>query len=274
MIEHMQVTAESDPEYWASMLRKYVHILDKGLNRPDFELGHSRQCYEAAINAFGKIRPPYDSDPSVMWARKKVAEYEQRQINPVSPGVSEIKPNSEDDYNTLMRLIRGRRSVRTYAARAVEIDKLKTIVEAVNWSPSSCNRQPAKVFIAANPSLAVECAKTCAGATCFSGEACFVSFCADMRVYNLPEEFLLPNLDIGLGIQNCLLVAHTLGISMTLLSWSQHTHEEDGKLRLLLGIPPHCRVIVNALSGYPALEAEPPARKGLEQTLVCGQQPN
>jgi nitroreductase len=268
MRDSTQKRHDSEPEYWAAMLRKCVHILDKGLQRPDFEPGHSKQWYEAASVALDELGNRHNSDPSVAWAKEKIAEYERRQINPVPPKSIETKYVSEEDCNTLIRMIQGRRSVRNYANRPVEIDKLKIIIEAVNWSPTSCNRQPAKVFIATEAELVKQCAKTCAGATCFSGDsACFISFCADMRVYNLPEEFLLPNLDIGLGIQNCLLVAHALGISMTLLSWAQHTHEDDKNLRTLLGIPAHYRIVVNALMGYPSEFPASPARKSLEATL-------
>jgi glycosyltransferase involved in cell wall biosynthesis len=269
MLDSVQTRHNNAPEYLTAMLRKYVHILDKGLDRPDFEPGHSKQWYKAAAAALDELGNNYDSDPSVTWAKEKVLEYEQRQINPARPESREQKRVSEEDYHTLIRMIKERRSVRDYATRPIEIDKLKIIIEALNWSPTSCNRQPAKAFIANEPELVRQCAQTCAGATCFSGEgACFISFCADMRVYNLPDEYLIPDLDLGLGIQNCLLVAHALGLSMTLLSWAQHTREDDAKLRNLLGIPSHYRIVVNSLSGYPAHVAETPPRKTLESTAV------
>jgi nitroreductase len=265
----MQTCNDSDPEYLIAMLRKCVHILDKGLQRPDFEPGHSKQWHEAASLVLDKLGNQNDSNPSIIWAKEKIAEYERRQFNPALPKSAETKYISKDDYNTLVRLIHGRRSVRHYTNRPIEIDKLNIIVDAINWSPTSCNRQPAKVFIATEPELVKQCAKTCAGATCFSGDgAYFISFCADMRVYNLPEEFLLPNLDIGLGIQNCLLLAYALGLSMTLLSWAQHTHEEDKNLRTILDIPAYYRIVVNALIGYPTHLGESPARKTLASTAV------
>jgi nitroreductase len=259
-----------DSEYWEVILRKSVHILDKGLCRQDFEPGHSAQWYETAKIALGKIGYPPELDPSVEWASSKIKEYEVRQTNPtISEQSFTANVVSEDDYHALLKVIQGRRSIRNFSNQPVESKKLNTIINVINWSPSSCNRQPAKVFIAEEAELVRQCAKTCAGATCFSGDgACFIAFCADLRPYNLPEEFLLPDLDLGLGIQNCLLVAHALGISMTLLSWAQHTSEDDQLLRKLLKIPTHYRIVINCLAGYPSQWTDVPARKSLDATLV------
>lgn len=108
---------------------------------------------------------------------------------------------------------------------------------------------------------------TCAGATCFSGMAsAFFCFCADVRVYEMPHEVMLPYVDIGLGVQNCALAAHCLGVSLTMLTWAQHASEDDLKLRRLLQIPDYCLIVVNAVGGYPDGGTEVPARKRFEAT--------
>jgi len=73
-----------------------------------------------------------------------------------------------------MRIIKERRSIRNFTAQPVEIEKINRFLEAINWAPSSCNRQPAKVFITTKPELVEQCASTCAGATCFTGGAGFM----------------------------------------------------------------------------------------------------
>lgn len=267
-LDKVHTNHNSETDYFLAMLRKYVHILDKSLHRPDFEPGHSKQWYEASTNALSELNKRNVIDQTVIWAKEKIAEYERRQINNIKPQAVETSNYFKEDLNTLMRIIQGRRSIRNFTNQPIETDKLKIIIEAVNWSPTSCNRQPAKVFVAKDRELIQQCSSTCAGATCFNGDAaCFIAFCADMRGYNMPEEFLLPDLDIGLGIQNCLLVAHTIGISVTLLTWAQHSIDDDKKLRSLLNIPSYYRIIVNALMGYPTDMPTTPARKSIYDTL-------
>lgn len=268
LIDMAQNGRNKDPEYLMAMLRKYAHIIDKALERPDYEPGHSRQWYDAAKTTLNLLEKNYASDPTITWVKEKIQEYEKRQRHPKHTEKYGHIYSAEEDYHTLMRIIKERRSIRNFTDQPVEIEKINRIMEAINWAPSSCNRQPAKVFITTKPALVEQCASTCAGATCFSGGACFISFCADMRVYNLPEEYHLPDIDIGLGIQNSLLIAHALGLSITLLSWAQHTDADDINLRAILGIPKHYKIIVNALLGYPASSSAAPVRKKIDDTLV------
>ena len=84
----------------------------------------------------------------------------------------------------------------------------------------------------------------------------------------MPNEILLPIIDVSLGIQNCCLIAHCLGLSLTLLSWAQHTEEDDKNLRNFLGIPEYYQIIVNGALGYPEHNVPIPYRKLLKTTYV------
>ncbi len=259
----------TDDEYSAAVLRKCAHIIDKGLHRPDFEPGHSSPFHQAALQTLGHIRSGSAiNDDSVSWAKRKIQEYEARQSSPArvpEPFVS----RSDIEYDRLMTLIRDRRSIRFYTRKTVENEILRQIIEAANWAPASCNRQTIKVFAATDPELARKCMATCKGATCFSEFVPgFLSFCADLRPYSLPQEFMLPMIDVSLGAQNSCLAAHTLGLSITLLSWSQKSEDEDRELRRLLNIPAHYMIIVNGAIGYPACNADTPVRKSPDASCV------
>jgi hypothetical protein len=259
-----------DDEFWAAELRKFAHIMDKGLQREDFELGHSASIYQSAQDALAHIRSKAMlNDPSVVWARNKIREYEKRETpqgsNP--PGPEPVDPSWS--YSALVDLMASRSSARLYSDRTVSDDELRKVVDVLNWASTSCNRQTAKVFATNDPSLAGQCMETCKGATCFSEFVpCFLAFCADVRSYFVPNEIWLPMVDVALGTQNCCLAAHSLGLSLTLLSWAQRSDEEERRLRKLLGIPAHHRIVVNAAMGYPGCSLSPPARKSLDTTLV------
>jgi len=95
----------------------------------------------------------------------------------------------------------------------------------------------------------------------------FMVFCADMRGYSYPAERMLPVVDVSLGMQSAALVAHAHGLSMTFLSWAQHTAGEDTALRELFDIPDYHEIVAGALCGYPAVSVEAPARKSITTTI-------
>ena len=270
VIDLCQNQAALDDEYWCSVLRKYTHILDKGLQQCDCEPGHSSQVYRSALDALAHVKSDETrSDPSFVWAVTRISEYEHLQSHGcVSCGAPGI-PQTLCTYDHLVDAIKTRRSIRTLKPVPVDEDTILNVFEALVWSPTSCNRQTAKAFIATEQSLVRACLSTCAGATGFSEFVpCFVSFCADLRPYGLPDEMMLPTLDAGLGIQNCCLLAHSLGLSITLLSWALHTQSEERELRRLLGIPGHHQIVANAVIGYPQVGAPVPSRKPASVTCV------
>lgn len=257
-----------DDEYWASNLRKYAHILDKGLQCCDCEPGHGRDYYKLACASRDMISgSEMLRDPSVVWAREKIAAYEYLQKTCGNGGKLGPFVSTVCSYDDLIDAIKTRRSIRNFANLALPREAVEKIAEAVNWAPSSCNRQTVKIFIADSSALIKTCLEANSGATCLSGEiSCFMSFCADLRVYDMPTELTLPVLDVALGMQNCCLTAHSLGVGMTLLNWTHHDLLQEKQLREALSIPPHYRIVANAALGYPEVGAPPPSRKSARFT--------
>ena len=264
-----------DESYWAHMLRMYAHIVDKGVQRCDWEAGHSAQCHALAKEALSHIPPArLHEDPSMIWALRTIEEYERRQCNGVAPTPREPVPPSRCGYDDLVDTIKTRRSIRTYIDKPLDAQTIGKIVEVINWSATSCNRQTARVFVAASPEVASQCLKTCGGATCFSDNVpAFFAFCSDTRSYSMPEEIFLPHVDVCLGVQNCCLAAHALGVSITLLSWARNTPADEIELRRILGIPEYCQIIVAGAAGYPMFATPAPHRKSVEETLTIIQRP-
>ena len=259
-----------DEDFWAQKLRQAAHIIDKGLQRPDAEPGHSAKWYQSAQEALSHLRgTPILADPSLTWALKKLSDYESAQSGRFR--AAEPLPGREPalSQESLRDLITSRRSVRFFEEREISADVVERVVEVINWSPTSCNRQPAKVYVANDPTLARSCLDTCQGASGFGDFVpCFLCFCADLRSYWLPKEMWLPVIDVSLGIQNCCLMAQAEGLGITLLSWAQHTKDEDARLRSMLGIPEYYEIVVNGALGYPAQRPEIPSRKAIELTCV------
>ena len=207
-------------------------------------------------------------DPSVQWAVSKIREYEEFQKSMLrTPMQGYAKTTCS--YKQLLSVIKTRRSICSYRNMAMSDELVHKITEVLDWCPTSCNRQTAHVYATNNPKLVRECVRLHTGAVCFTDlyAPLLMVFYADTRVYG-PNEVALPYIDVSLGVQNCTLVAHALGISLTPLTWAQHVDWQERELRRLLGIPEHIQIIVSAVGGYPNRGVEVPARKKKELFLV------
>lgn len=256
-----------DGAFWANELRKNAHILDKGLQRHNWQPGHGAAAFQRAKYALSKIVDDgLLNDPSVKWAKSKISEFET--VNG-SKKPSNAFIDTSCSYEKLLDVIKTRRSIRHFKNRPVSDEQIRKIVEVINWSPTSCHRQTAKVFVTTNDKRVKECMGLCAGSSGFGRSVpLFICFCSDFRAYQMPVEGFLPYIDISLGIQNCNLIAQSLGISLTMLSWAHSAEREDRQMRKLLRIPCKYGIIVNAVGGYPACGAPVPERKSLRSTLV------
>ena len=246
------------------LMRKYGHIVDKGLHRRDIAPGHSRNYYILLKELVDKLSgSEFSSDPTYLWACEKLSKYESLQKSPENfqPLDSKLQ-ESNISYDALFDLIKSRRSNRFFLEREVSDDVVDKLKRTVNWAANSCNKQPIRLFVANSPDLARECLTCCKGGTGFSDYIpSFWVFAANVRGYVWPSEMYLPSVDTSLGAQNVFLAAHTLGISGTILSWAQKSKEEEDKLRTLLNIPKDYMIVFCAVMGYPQYGYVTPERK-------------
>lgn len=246
------------------LLRKYAHIIDKGLHRKDAEPGHSHSIYILLKQNIQRFQgTEYEQDPTYQWTLSKLKLYEELQTSPETfKSLQEEVVAPEINFNQLSSLIKLRRSNRVFKERTLSEDIIEKLNEVVNWAANSCNKQPIKLFKTNNPSLAKECLKCCKGGTGFGNFIpSFWVFTADVRAYVWPSEMFLPAIDVSLGAQNVFLAATTLGISGTILSWAQKNKEEERRLRQLLKIEPEYDIIFCAVLGYAEVNNLPPQRK-------------
>lgn len=263
---YFDLAAEEHVNKDIMLMRKYGHILDKGLHRRDIAPGHSRNYYVLLKDLVDKLSSSeFASDPTYLWACEKLSKYESLQENPEKflPLESELR-ESNISYDELFALIKSRRSNRFFLEKEVSDDVINKLKETVNWAANSCNKQPIRLFVANKPDLAKECLTCCKGGTGFSDYIpSFWVFAANVRGYVWPSEIYLPAIDTSLGAQNVFLAAHTLGISGTILSWGQKDAAEESKLRALLNIPQDYTIVFCAVMGYPEYGYVTPERKNV-----------
>jgi len=266
MVALLRSPDELDDSYWMGKLRQYAHMVDKGLHRGDFSKGHGTWAYGMARDALAHIRSPEAmGDPSIQWSVRKIRQYEQYQASDL-PGLTSEYIRTTCNHEQLLDAIKTRRCIRRYLEKPVPDALVEKIAEVVDWAPTSCHRQPARVYATNNPYIVRKCTELHAGAACFTDiyAPLFLVFCADARLYAMPTELFMPCIDVALGIQNCVLVAHTLGLSLTPLTWSYRKDRHETELRKLLDIPTDFQIVVGAVGGYPNGGVEVPPRKNRE----------
>lgn len=246
------------------LMRKFGHIIDKGLHRDDAAPGHSTAYYNDLKVLVAKMKKTeYATDPTVLWAEEKLERYELLQTHPEQfKPFRQEPPVSQITFEQLETLIKDRRSNRCFTDKPVSDDVVSKLKDVANWAANSCNKQPIRIFVANDQTLAKECLKCCVGGTGFGENIpSFWCFTANVRGYVWPSEMYLPAVDTSLGAQNVFLAAQTLGITGTVLTWGQHTKEDDRLLRQLLNIPEEYSIIFCAVMGYAEYGYIVPARK-------------
>src|SRR5208337_189663 len=156
----------------------------------------------------------------------------------------------------LMSLITSRRSVREYAAEAVEPGQIDLCVEAARLAPSASNGQPWRFVIVDDPPLKDMVAK----ATFGPGSA-FNRFAPQAPVLVVlviePSSTLnrigaaikrrsYPLIDIGIAAEHFCLQAAELGLGTCMMGWF-----DEGRIKRLLGIPASRRIGLVISVGHP-----------------------
>lgn len=258
-----------DAQFCLAKLRMYAHVVDKGLQRHDWKSGHSKSAHRSGVRFLHRCQET--DDPTYQWAESILERYGRGVAGEcrTSGGAAIEEPAAPPiTPDQLMRQLKFRTSTRCYVQREVSEEHARMIAEAALEAPSSCHRQTIKIYGSVNPEV------TKIIGACFHGIVGFgdflpmmLIFCADLRPYGYPAELFTPSIDTALAVENAVLMASSLGISMTLLNWVGRPESEE-QLRACLDIAEHEAIVIGAVGGYPARPAARPIRKPVAKTLV------
>ena len=259
----------TDGESDLAFLRMYAHILDKPLHRVDWAPGHSADFYRDVK----KLLADYgqSNDPTVLWARDIVREYEARHMVPpgtVFPLGEPVGPPPLGPEKLLEQMCY-RTSIRHYKNRPVDQALVERITEAALEAPWSCSRQALHIYASVTLETVGKALSCFKGFTHFSQFVpCVMVFCVDLRSYAMPNELFVPHFDAGLASSNAALMASSLGVSMVFLTWGSRTPDTEHRLRTLFKIPDYYEITCGACCGFPAQKQHRPARKPIVETLI------
>ncbi len=156
----------------------------------------------------------------------------------------------------VMEAIKQRRSIRNFANRPVEEEKLNLILEAARLSPSAANRQEWRFVIVRDKETRQKLMRAAKGQA-FVGQApVVVAACAETDNHVMTCGQLCYPIDVAIAIDHMTLKAVEEGLGTC---WIGAFYENE--VKKILGIPDDIRVVQLLTLGYP--EEVPPPRPRL-----------
>lgn len=153
--------------------------------------------------------------------------------------------------------IKKRRSIRKFKDKEIEESKLRKILNAARWAPSSGNNQPWKFILIKDQTQKEQIAEYAKYGAFLPEAPVLVAFLTD------PEKSHLDRVDGSLASQNFQLAAWALGIGTC---WIGTMNRE--KVKELLNIPQDKHLLTVMPLGYPA-EKSDSSRKPLKNIVYA-----
>lgn len=165
----------------------------------------------------------------------------------------------------LIDAILGRRSIRKYKDIDVEDDKIRKILEAAIWAPSSGNTQTWRFYVVRNEKIKREISAAALNQRHIREAPVVIVVGYDIQeMYSAYRERgvnLYAIQDSAAATQNLLLRAYDLGLGTCWVGAFDEKEVSD-----ILNIPPHIRPVAIVTVGYPA-ERSVSTRKSLESVV-------
>ncbi len=169
--------------------------------------------------------------------------------------------------------IEGRRSVRKYKDEDIEDEKIEKILEAATWAPSWANTQCWRFVVVRDEKIEEELANKALSEGNPATDAFFTApvvlvGCAKREVSGFKDGKAATEkgdwymFDVGLAMQNLMLVAHSLGLGTVQVGSFNAQKAED-----ILEIPEDVSVVSMTPVGYPDREPNAPKRKDLDEIV-------
>ncbi|VVB93060.1 malonic semialdehyde reductase RutE [uncultured archaeon] len=162
----------------------------------------------------------------------------------------------------VLKAIKSRRSIRAYDSREVEEDKLVRILESGRLSPSASNRQERR-FVVIRDAKTRKLLSEAARNQGFVAEApVVIAACSVESEYVMSCGQPAYPIDTAIAVDHMTLVAVEDGLGTC---WIGAFDEQ--KVKKILNIPHHVRVVALLPLGYPTATPRPTPRKSLDEIV-------
>ncbi len=167
----------------------------------------------------------------------------------------------------VMPEIQKRRSIRKFAQRPVEKEKLDIIIEAALRAPSSMGRDPWEFIVVDDREILNKLSKAKPhGASFLNGAAIGIAVCADKNKSDVWVE------DTSIASTHIYLAAESLGLGACWIQIRKRNYSEDLSsveyVASILNLPEEMAVLSIIAIGYPAEEKTPHKKESLKYDRV------
>lgn len=258
---HLKHQKDDLDEIKFSELRKYCHMLDKALNNPNFEKGHSSKIYVNARKSIIELEKTYGSDLAFAWCKKITEQFESAQLlgKPAKPQKAVVSYTA-DQKNFIETFLTSRVSVRNFTQRKISLDVLTEIVRIAADAPNGCCRQSTRFYIVQNKKKIEQLAPHVAGLTNFTNIACLVGVAGEGNFYELVDKNLL-YIDAALAAENFILAASIYGIYGTMCNFFHASSSDISEVKKIMEMKPSENIALFIAIGIPATLPEKPQRR-------------
>ena len=170
----------------------------------------------------------------------------------------------------LMDVIKGRRSIRRYEEREIPEADLRTIMEAVQWSPSWANTQCWEIVVINDKAMKEKINETLSATNParkgLPGAPVVWAVCGKKNSSGFYKGEASTKLgdwlmfDLGIATQSICLAAHSVGLGTVIVGSLDHD-----KAKEVLGVGEGYEVVALIPVGYPAKESPAPKRREISE---------
>jgi nitroreductase len=168
------------------------------------------------------------------------------------------------DCDTLLSIIKKRRSVRKYLNRDVPWEVIERILEASKYAPSAGNYQPWEYIIVKNNDVKKDIVQACFNQAWMLNAPVLIVACTNIRlaaaVYGERGSKLYGIQAVSASIENMLLTAQSMGLATC---WVGAFSEV--MVARLLSCPEYIRPCAIIALGYPEEEPKVPSRQSIQE---------
>lgn len=253
---------DMDRDQLGQLIRFYGHSLDKATKCDNKSQGRGverKKILEAALTEWR--RRGYPCGPDKVWAKKILERYNLWRLGKKKL-IDAVPQNKASVNNDIFSVIQQRRSARFWKNKTVEREKIRKLITAATYAPSSCNRMPWRFFVVENDlNNVVEGNST--NQSMLEKAPVIIYLGIDERLY--PEVYA-PALDAGCALQNIILAAHALELGSCAMYQCESFNQEI--LKAKIGIPDYFRIYCAVLLGYPDEVPLMPGRISIDEACT------
>ena len=249
-------------------LRACCHVMDKGMEVDNWEPGHGKSLYDAAIITRNQIKDVFEKDDAFKWVNSVINEYECAQKsqhvnrNRCNETLNSDISISEEEKKAFEKILKQRTSCRNFIKKDIPQDILENMVRLAIEAPVGCCRQTVRFYIIKDPDIIEKISEHVSGMTCFSTIPCIVMVYAFSAAYVVNDR-RMQYIDASLAIENFVLAATAYNLGSTICNFSSAKKKDEQEVAKILHIDNTLSPVVAIALGYPSSVPRKPTRMNI-----------